>query len=138
MNWFPVCLALVLLLVCPHRTGAVQLDNLDPEKDWRLQRLTITGNSHFSTRQLRQQMLGKTRLWTAPWRSFPRFDPVTFTTDLARLQRFYQMQGYYESSVSYNLSVDTERGNVTAQLMIHEGEPRQSDKIIEFKPATGN
>jgi outer membrane protein assembly complex protein YaeT len=123
MNRFPVWLALILFLVRPHYLWAVQLDDLDPDKDWRLQRLTIAGNLHFSTRQLRQQLLSQTRPWTTPWRSFPRFDPVTFAADLTRLQRFYEMQGYYEASVSYDLSVDTQKSYVSALLTIHESEP---------------
>ena len=123
MNRFPVWLAHILFLVRPHYLWAVQLDDLDPDKDWRLQRLTIAGNLHFSTRQLRQQLLSQTRPWTTPWRSFPRFDPVTFAADLTRLKRFYEMQGYYETSVSYDLSVDTQKSYVSALLTIHESEP---------------
>ena len=44
MNRFPVWLALMLFLIRPHYLWAVQLDDLDPDKDWRLQRLTIAGN----------------------------------------------------------------------------------------------
>jgi outer membrane protein insertion porin family/translocation and assembly module TamA len=101
----------------------VQLDDLDPEKDWRLQSLTLTGNAQFSTRTLRQQMLSKTRWWIAPWQSFPRFDPVTFATDLTRLQRFYEMQGYYDARVSYDLTINEQKVEVAAQLTIDEGEP---------------
>jgi len=99
----------------------VQLNDLEPEKDWRLQHLTITGNPHFSTRQLRQQLLSKTWLWTAPWRSYPRFDPVTFAADLTRLQRFYEMQGYYEAKVSYDLAISGEK--IVATVTVTEGTP---------------
>ena len=104
MRWLLVCLTVILLFIYPHQAGAVQLEDLDPEKNWRLQYLTITGNSYLSTRELRQQLLSKTRWWTVPWKSYPRFDPVTFAADLTRLQRFYERQGYYETKVSYDLS----------------------------------
>ncbi len=107
--------------MCPYYTWAAQLDELDAEKDWRLQSLSITGTSRFSSRELRQQMLSKTRLWTAPWKSYPRFDPVTFAADLTRLQRFYEREGYYETKVSYDLSPSGE--NLSATLTIEEGEP---------------
>ena len=140
MNWLLVYLPLIILFVCPYCTWAIQLEDLDSEKGWRLQRLTITGNLHFPTAQLRQQMLSKIRSRTAPWRSFPRFDPVTFATDLTRLQRFYQMQGYYEASVSYDLTVDTQKAYVSVQLTIHEGEPirvRELSLSLSDRPALG-
>jgi cytoskeletal protein CcmA (bactofilin family) len=39
--------------------------------------------------------------------------------------------------VSYK-TIEIHVGAVIMGRMIHEGEPRQSDKVIEFKPATGN
>ena len=39
--------------------------------------------------------------------------------------------------VSYK-TIEIHVGAVIMGRMIHEGEPRQSDKIIEFKPAIGN
>jgi len=107
--------------MCPQYAWSGQLSDLDVEKDWRLQQLTITGNAQFSSRQLRQQLLSKTRAWTAPWKSYPRFDPVTFAADLTRLQRFYEMQGYYEARVRYDLA--STGGNISATLTIDEGEP---------------
>ena len=123
MNWLRVCLTLSILLSCPHCLWAVQLDDLNPEKNWRLQSLAITGNDHIHTGQLRQQMLSKTRSWTTPWKAFPRFDPVTFAADMTRLKRFYEMQGYNEAVVSYDLSVDEQHKGIKAQVSIHEGEP---------------
>lgn len=135
MRWFLVCFSVIFLLAFSRHAGAVQLEDLDAEKNWRLQGLTITGNAHFSTRQLRQQMVSKIRLWTAPWRAFPRFDPVTFATDLTRLQRFYQMEGYYEAKVSYDLSPLGE--NISVKLTIDEGEPirvRQLSLSLQDQP----
>lgn len=39
--------------------------------------------------------------------------------------------------VSYK-TIEIHVGAVIMGRMIHEGEPRQSDKVIEFKPAAGN
>ena len=136
MNRLAVCC--ILLLVCPHCLWAVQLDDLNPEKNWRLQHLTITGNVHIPTRQLRQQMLSKTRSWTTPWKAFPRFDPVTFAADMTRLKRFYEMQGYYEAVVSYDLSIDEPRKGITAQVTIDEGQPvyvRELSLSLQDQPA---
>ena len=121
MRWLVICFTTLLLLLCPHHTWAVQLEELEADTDWRLQTLTIAGNTQFSTRQLREQLLSKTRWWTAPWKSYPRFDPVTFAADLTRLRRFYEMQGYYEAKVSYDLVTVGEQ--VSATLTIREGEP---------------
>lgn len=102
---------------------ALTLEELDPDQEWRTRTLTIEGNEKFSTAQLRQEMVTETRSWYTPWRSLPRFDPVTFATDLERLQRFYQAQGYYQAHVTYDLEVNTTNSEVRARITIEEGQP---------------
>jgi outer membrane protein assembly factor BamA len=81
----------------------------------------ISGNTQFATSQLRSEMVTTTRSWYTPWRSRPRFDPVTFKTDIERLQGFYRTQGYYEAQIMYDLQLKGEL--VTAQITITEGKP---------------
>src|SRR5215475_14627292 len=97
---------LFLFLVSSYAYAhALQVEDLDPDKEWEVQALTITGNEHFSTSELRGEMVTTTRTWYTPWRSRPHFDPVAFKTDIERLARFYRAQGYYEAQVSYDLDV---------------------------------
>ena len=102
---------------------ALTVEELDPEQEWQLTTLTMTGNQHFPTDELRAVLVTHTRPWYAPWRARARFDPVTFTTDMQRLVRFYQARGYYEAKVSYDLEVHEADHLVTAHVTLSEGEP---------------
>jgi outer membrane protein assembly complex protein YaeT len=102
---------------------ALQVDDLDPDQEWRLKELSIDGNTQFSTGELQAQIVTKPRPWYVPWRQRPSFDPVTFTTDIERLASFYRAQGYYHATVSYDLTVDETEHLVNADITITEGEP---------------
>lgn len=117
-----------LLVSYPHVLYAGSVDDLDPEQEWQLENLTIEGNVHFSTDQLQTEIVTKPRSWYMPWRPHPPFDPVTFTTDIERLARFYRAQGYYYAQVTYNLEV--QKANlVVAHIVITEGEPVQVSRV---------
>src|SRR5438876_10504913 len=76
---------------------ALTVEDLDPGQEWQLTTLTLTGNQHFLTDELRAVLVTHTRPWYAPWRARPRFDLVAFATDMQRLARFYQARGYYKA-----------------------------------------
>src|SRR5215813_10316376 len=102
---------------CPC-VDAMSVNDLNPEQEWRLQRLTVEGNEHFSTDQLRKEIVTKPRPWYFPWRPHPPFDPVTFTTDIERLVRFYRAQGYYHAQVTYDLERQKDDHLIIAHIMI--------------------
>ncbi len=52
---------------------ALTVEELDPGQEWQLTTLTITGNQHFLTDELRAVLVTHTRPWYAPWRARPRF-----------------------------------------------------------------
>jgi len=112
-----------LLLLWCQPIFAIPIEDLDPARDWQLKGLTMTGNEHFSTRELLEALTTKTRPWYAPWRALPPFDPDTFAADIERLVRFYQARGYYEAKVSYDLEVDKTEAHVIANVAISESEP---------------
>jgi outer membrane protein insertion porin family/translocation and assembly module TamA len=113
----------LLLLSIAARVDAAQVEDLDPEKDWQVQELSVEGNEHFSTAQLRGEMVTTARTWYTPWRSRPHFDPVAFKTDIERLARFYRAQGYYEAQVSYDLEMQEAEHFVSVRITITEGKP---------------
>jgi len=119
---------IALLLWCSH-VYAANIEDLDPYQEWQIKTLTIAGNERFSTDQLRGELLTITRPCYTPWRPHPRFDPVTFKTDLERLTRFYRAQGYYDARVSYSLDVQEIDQLVTACVTIEEGEPVQVTQV---------
>ena len=120
----------VFLLLVAVPVHALRIEDLDPEKTWETAKIEIAGNVRFPTTQLRGEMVTTTRLWYAPWRSRPQFDPIAFQTDIERLQRFYRAQGYYEAKVSYDLEVKEDSQLVTAHIAIEEGEPVIVSRIV--------
>ncbi len=87
------------LFVWGSHLYAASVEDLDPDQEWSIKALAIAGNEHFSTAELRAQLVTTTRPWYTVWRSHPRFDPVTFKTDIERLTRFCRAQGYYDAQV---------------------------------------
>ncbi len=102
---------------------ALPVEELDPNREWRIKDLNISGNEQVGSSELQDVLSTKTRPWYAPWRSRPVFDPAVFASDLERIPRFYQDKGYYEAKVSHDLTVDDKEGLVTANIQISEGEP---------------
>src|SRR5712692_7385847 len=117
-----------LTVWCAH-VYAASIDDLDPDQEWSIKALAIAGNERFSTAELRAQLVTTTRPWYTLWRPHPRFDPVTFKTDLERLTRFYRARGYYDAQVSYSLEVQETDRLVTVHIDIKEGEPVQVTQV---------
>jgi outer membrane protein assembly factor BamA len=119
----PKILLLVLAgsLSFPKSALAVLIDALDPSKQWKIARIEFFGNEKFSDDPLRAVIVTKERPWYLFWGERPLFDPVTFKTDLERLRRFYEAEGYYTASINYDLDVDPEREWITLKITIHEG-----------------
>lgn len=121
-----ICRLLLVLLLCAWSrlsVLAVSLDDLDPERDWRVKEISITGNHVCSQRELLAAMLTKKRPWYLLWKERPLFDPVTFSTDIQRLEHFYEAHGYYERKVSYALTVDDPNVLVVIHITIEENLP---------------
>lgn len=114
-------LGLWLLLSC--RASAIQVELLDPSREWRVGKIEISGNDRFSDDVLLAELLTQSRPWYRFWGEQPRFDPITFKTDLERLQRFYESQGYFEARITHELEVDATEGLIKAQILVQENEP---------------
>ncbi len=69
-------IALTLCTWSQLRVFAVSVENLDPEREWRVHEISISGNQVFSQRELLAVMLTKQRPWYLLWKEFPLFDPA--------------------------------------------------------------
>ncbi len=133
-----ICFLCVLSFVLPPPAFALTLNDLDPAKEWRLAELSFSGNTNFTEADLRGALTAEIRPWYTPWRKHMLLDPIAFATDLERLTRFYQSHGYYDVSVSYELTSqagqtgtnqktlaqdDRQAALVTALITVSEGEP---------------
>jgi outer membrane protein assembly complex protein YaeT len=115
---------------------ALQLDELPADREWHTRSIEISGNRSIGGDDLREAILTKTRAWYAPWRDRPPFDPVTFAHDLDRMRRSYDMQGYYNAKITYELTLDEDAGLVSAVIHIDEGSPVRFAEI-DVRVATG-
>ncbi|HSK30172.1 MAG TPA: BamA/TamA family outer membrane protein, partial [Candidatus Limnocylindria bacterium] len=118
-----VIATLIGFFVLARSAEAVPVDALDPNRQWRVERIELSGNRVFSDDELKGVIVTKERPWYRFWNERPAFDPVTFGTDLERLQRFYEARGYYDTTVAYDLDIDENRGLVAARVEIREGLP---------------
>src|SRR5688500_9833138 len=114
-------LAMWLLLTC--RASAIQVEALDPSREWQVDKIEISGNDHFSDSQVMAEMISQSRPWYRFWEERPLFDPVTFATDLVRLRRFYEAEGYFRSRITHDLAVDEIRGLVSPRVFVEENRP---------------
>jgi len=122
-------LVLVGITSFPAIASAVLIDALDSARQWRVARIEFSGNHKFSADELAAILVSKERPWYRFWEDRPAFDPVTFTTDLERLRRFFESRGYYRATITYDLGVDQDRGLVTALIRIVEGAPVRISEI---------
>ena len=102
---------------------ALTLEAFDINRTYYVQDVEFTGNRAISTAELDnviqthpRPLLQSWKFWQKP----PLFDPETFKSDLDRLKRFYENQGYYDVRVSYDLSLG-KNNMVTAMIHIDEG-----------------
>jgi outer membrane protein assembly complex protein YaeT len=124
-------------ILLPRYASAILIDALDPGRQWRVERIEFSGNEKFSTDELSAVIVTQQRTWYRLWEDRPIFDPITFGSDLERLQRFYEARGYYGTTATYDLDVDDEGGLVTAQIAVREGMPvviSEIDVEVESKP----
>ena len=99
--------------------GAKTVDELPPDIQWKVDRLSFVGNRALSDAELSKTMQTKSRPPYLPWQKRPDFGPETFKTDIARLQRLYQSEGYYHARIDYDL--ETKGHLVDALIKIQEG-----------------
>ena len=121
-------LTVSLLLTC--RATAIQVEELDPTREWRVEKIEISGNQRVSGGQLIAEMVTQARPWYQFWGERPLFDPVTFATDLDRLRRFYQAEGYYKSRITHDIDPDETRGLVNLQVYIEENSPVVISQVL--------
>lgn len=102
---------------------AIQVDDLDTTREWRVEKIEISGNTHFSDAEILNELLTKVQPWYLFWEAPNLFDPVTFREDLERIRRFYEARGYYQTEVNYDLQTDSEKGLLQVSIRVVEGPP---------------
>jgi outer membrane protein insertion porin family len=101
----------------------IQLEELDAARQWRVEKIEISGNTKFSDSEVLRELLTKVRPWYLFWEAENIFDPITFREDLERIRRFYEARGYYQTHVTYDLTADPQSGQVEVKIEVFEGPP---------------
>jgi outer membrane protein assembly complex protein YaeT len=101
----------------------IQLEELDTARQWRVEKIEISGNTKFSEREILRELLTKVRPWYLFWETEDVFDPITFREDLERIRRFYEAKGYYRARVTYDLTADSQSGRLDVKIEVFEGPP---------------
>ena len=78
----------------------IQVEELDAARQWRAEKIEISGNTKFSESEILRDLLTKVRPWYLFWETEDIFDPITFREDLERIRRFYEARGYYQAQVT--------------------------------------
>ncbi|MGH8613120.1 MAG: POTRA domain-containing protein, partial [Gammaproteobacteria bacterium] len=112
----------------------MSVSDIDDSLAWRVEEIAFSGNESFADGTLYEQMLTQQRPWYAPWRAYPRFDPVTFRTDLERVGRYYEAQGYYGAGLTHDLVLERSSGLVAIHIALAEGLPVTIDEIAIEAP----
>ena len=119
---FVVCLVAGWVLFARPVLG-IQVEELDPARQWRVEKIEISGNTKFSDSEILKELLTQVRPWYLFWEAENAFDPITFREDLERIRRFYEARGYYQTRVTYDLAVDPQAGALQVNIQIVEGPP---------------
>lgn len=114
---------LVAWLANVSSASAIPLDALDSNRQWRVEKINLSGNKLITEDELRVELLTKERPWYQIWGVRPEFDPVTFESDLERLRRYYEAHGYYDVAVEHDLVADEDTTRVTVEIRIKETLP---------------
>ena len=112
-----------LLSLTAATARAVQVDALDLAHDWKLRSLRIEGNTAIATSLIKDTLVTRPRRWFALWQPLPAFDPISFTSDLERLQALYRSAGYYHATIHHDVELPAEGDDVVAVVYIDEGPP---------------
>lgn len=114
---------LLALLLGPRPARAVQVEALDPRRDWVVGSVDIEGADAVSAKDLRAAMQTRTRRWFAFWRPRPPFDPATFENDLDNLRATYRSRGYYHATVEHDVELPAEGDVLRLVIYVDEGPP---------------
>jgi outer membrane protein insertion porin family len=117
-----IVVAIVSVLVIGNtRTFALTIADLDPSYRYTLVKIDLSGEHAFPRDVLLSVMTTKERAWYQVWKPLPDFEKQAFVDDLAHLKRFYEVHGYYDARVVYDLTIS--KDDVTPHINVSEGQP---------------
>ncbi len=91
----------------------------------RLENIQFKGNKRVSARKLNKAIHSQANPWYRvfmPWVDSKIFDESTFLTDLLRVEKYYQREGYLQAKVvNYEVNYNTARDEANLVIEVEEG-----------------
>ncbi len=113
---------------------------------YELQQINFKGNKSIPSSQLSDVILSKETPWWF-WKflhSFSSlgseavyFDSSNIPIDIKALKSYYNANGFFETTVTYNYQVDTSANTVALNYIINEGDPAYYGKIKSERTSKG-
>ena len=101
----------------------------EQKKDARVIRdVHISGNDEISSREIKEKIVTSETGWW-PFARNQYFDPVTWQSDLKRIERLYVANGFYQAEVlKDDVRPDSDNG-VDLEVHVSEGQPTHVGKL---------
>ena len=91
------------------------------KKDARVVRdVHITGNDELSSRDIKKKILTEETGWW-PFATKQYFDPVTWQSDLKRIERLYVANGFYQAEIVKEQVLPHPPDDVQLEVQVREG-----------------
>ena len=111
----------IMTAMSSRKAPAATVADLDRSIRYKTAKIEISGVRKFPVTALLSVMATKSRPFYQVWKPLPEFNPEAFADDLKHIKLYYQVHGYYDAEVSYQLQ--THDRNVSLYIRIKEGEP---------------
>lgn len=92
----------------------------------------IEGEKQLSERDIKEKIVTTTSPWLPTWLPGVEpfwFDPITWQTDLRRIQRFYEANGYYQARVLEDVITEPKPKHVKLLVRLREGEAARVESL---------
>jgi outer membrane protein assembly complex protein YaeT len=118
-----VCALMLSYTACASKQAAVpEAESTPPLPEVR--KITLRGNTHFSSAALRKAMATKQRPFLPPWKRGEPYNPPTLDADVQRLKKLYFNHGFLDTTVRVgDVREDPETHTVHLDVVIDEGPP---------------
>ena len=91
--------------------------------------ISFVGNKAFSSSDLREQMMSKTKRWYRFFSSTDTFDPDRLNYDKELLRRYYFQKGYIDFAIDDTQVSQNAEGNFIVKMTLNEGKRYRVGKV---------
>jgi len=88
----------------------------------------ISGNDELSSREIKKKILTEETGWW-PFAAKQYFDPITWQSDLQRIERLYAAHGFYQAEIVKDQVLSHPPDDVQLEVQVREGKPTHVGKL---------